>query len=155
MASFMGAIPTLLTLIFLLLLYHFFRARDFYVVEHLIYDLKFIETPGSRGKTSIRVEQGSIAEGSRSVGFCDYAAAKASFDFQENLHAGDPISMGIEAIHRVYVVSASRKPANAPLKDDKYRQTLLHQTPYALMFARRKEAAEERQLEIENKRAGI
>ena len=59
---------------------------------------------------------------------------------------------GSEAIHRVYVISASRKPANALLKNDKFRENLLHATPHQIMYARRKEAKEDRLLGIENER---
>jgi hypothetical protein len=154
MTGFAGATPVLLVPIIFLLFYQQFRKRDFYVVEHFVYDLNFIEAPGSYGKTWVRVERGPmVAHGCRAVGFWVYAAAKASFDCQEDLHASDPMAAGTEAIHRVYVVSASRKPANTLLKDDNYRQTLLHETPYPIKFARRKEAAEECLVGIENERA--
>lgn len=150
-----GATPALLVLVIFLLSYQTFRKRDFYVVEHILYDLNFIETPGSYGRPRVRVERGPmLAHGCRSVGFCDYAAAKASFDHQEASHRGDPLSGGSESIHRIYVVSAWRKPKSTLLKDDKYRQhTLLDQTPYPAMFADRKEAAEEHVLRIENEHA--
>lgn len=145
--------PPLLVVIIFLLLHQQFRKRDFYVVEHFVYDLNFTESTGIYGKANIGVERGPMfAPGCRSVAFLDYAAAKASFDYQEDSHAGDPMS-GTECIHRVYVVSASRKPANALLKDDKYRTPLLHKSTHQIMYSRRKEAREDRLLGIENDRA--
>ena len=140
----------LLVVIIFLLLYQQFRKRDFYVVEHFLYDLNFIESPGVYGKTTIRVERGPMLEHAcRSVVFFDYAAAKASFDYQEDLHSGEPMR-GTEAIHRVYVVNASRKPANALLKDNNYPENLLHVSAHQIVYARRREAKEERLLGIEN-----
>jgi hypothetical protein len=143
--------PPLLVVIVFLLLYQQFRKRDFYVVEHLLYDLNFIESSGSHGRPNMRVERGPMLDGgaSRSVGFSDYAAAKASFDYQEELFSNEPMR-GNEAIHRVYVISASRKPANALLKDDKSRGNLLHTSPHQITYARRREAKEDRLLGIEN-----
>ena len=143
--------PPLLVVIIFLLLYQQFREREFYVVEHLLYDLNFIESPGSYGRPNMRVEPGPMLDDGRScsVGFSDYAAAKASFDHQEELWSNEPMR-GSEAIHRVYVISAPRKPANALLKNDKFRENLLHATPYRIMYARRTEAKEDRLLQIEN-----
>jgi len=145
--------PILLTMIVFLLFYQQLRRRDFYMVEHLTYDLQFIESPSSYGKTNVRIERGPMLDQAcRSEGFMDYAAAKASFDYQEDLHNGDLMSMGTESIHRIYVVSALRKPASALLKDDKFRGPLLHYTPHQIMYARRKEAREDRQLKPRFKR---
>jgi hypothetical protein len=52
--------PALLVVIILLLLYQQFRKRDFYVVEHFLYDLNFIEYPGTYGKPFMRVERGPM-----------------------------------------------------------------------------------------------
>ena len=146
MISFAGAAvqPPLLVAIIFLLLYQLFRKRDFYVVEHFLYDLNFVQSPGYQG---MLVDRGPMfGDGvCRSVGFSDYAAAKAFFDSQEDLYSGEHMR-GYEAIHRVYVVSAWRKPANAWLKDDEFRDRLLHQTPQEIMFARRREAKEDRLL---------
>jgi hypothetical protein len=151
MISFAGAAvqPPLLVAIIFLLLYQLFRKRDFYVVEHFLYDLNFVQSPGFQGRPGMTVDRGPmLGDGAcRSVGFSDYAAAKAFFDFQEDSYSGEHMK-GYEAIHRVYVVSAWRKPANAWLKDDEFRDRLLHRTPYEIMFARRREAKEDRLLMI-------
>ena len=153
MSGFAGATVQLVVIIFLLS-YQQFRKRDFYVVEHFLFDLNFIESPGTGtyDRPEVRIERGPMLEHACCrEGFVDYAAAKASFDYREELFSGEPMR-GTEALHRVYVVSASRKPANALLKNDDYQKvrTWLHVSPHQITQARRMEAREERLLMIES-----
>jgi hypothetical protein len=102
-------IAILLVVIMFLLACRQFRKRNSYVVEHFVDDLNFVETPNSYGRVTVRIERGPmLLEGCRSMAFLDYAAAKASFDQQEDLCATDSLR-GIESIQRIYAVSASAK----------------------------------------------
>ena len=63
--------------------------RDFYVVQHLGYDLIFEERPGAHG-LQVTAKRGPLI-GGFSESFSDFGAAKAYFDRLENRrHRGVP-----------------------------------------------------------------
>jgi hypothetical protein len=139
--------PIVVLLVVIIYLLHRQQSRqDFYVVEHLGYDLVFKEHV-SAAFTRVTAERGPLIGGC-SESFSDFGAAKAAFDRFEGMSWG---SLNVESVNHIYVVTGSRPFLMFPT-DDKPRGTPIHTTPYSDLSARRKEACEEHRLGIENDR---
>jgi hypothetical protein len=137
-------VPSILLLVIIILLWRRSQ-RDFYVVQHLGYDIVFEE---HASVTYVTADRGPLI-GGNTTSFMDFGAAKAFFDHLEGM-GNSSTSTYTEEVNRIYVVRGYRLPSSgnsltAPkaFTDDKPFGVLIQTTPFSDILAHRKEASQE------------
>jgi hypothetical protein len=132
---------TVLLVAIVSLLWRHQSRRDFYVVQHLNYDLVFEGHQAAHG-LRVTAKRGPLI-GGFSESFSDFGAARAYFD-----HLEDPAGRPPEEVNHLYVVRGRKPPPTSslthPVTDDKpLLWVWIQSTPYSDLSARRREACEE------------